>query len=262
MTTNTLPSVKEQVKRWAGGRTAKDAPDKPQRETFAARDLMILGHVGRSTFARTKDGRELRLRGPVMAYQLERAPADAILVSQPVRAADGRVRTDTYLATVQESGTYARLAARKTYRGPKARPAAPIDGLAELRTPDKRRLVQLVPEDDGSPEAIIKGALSKRPGQLWTDSRNAPATVGRLIEVANADGANLRRHNGYTLADWTNVRRWRALLVAAWPLVDAYMAGKPLRCAYEHEGTAPLADTFDLVGTPTCNACVGWEPDA
>jgi hypothetical protein len=258
MTTNPIGSVKEQAKRWASGRSAK--ADEPQRETRNVRDLKILGRLSRSTFAQTKDGRELKLRGPIMAHELERAGPDAILVTQPVRASDGRPRTDIYLATVVEPGTFAKLSKQKQYK-PKERARGPVDGLLELRRPAARQFVRLAP-DDQSDKGIIMGALSKRPLSLWTDSRSTPATVRRLIEVVNAAGGNLRRHGGHTLADWTHVGQWRALLIAAWPLVDAHMAGTPLRCQYEHAGEAPPADTLDLAGGPVCNACVGWEPDA
>ena len=260
MTTTIIPTVKEQARRFSSARSKK-ATDEPGRETLDSRDLSILGRVGRSVFARTKDGRELKVRGPARPDQLDQAPANAVLVRQLARAADGRPRTDVYIGTMVEPGTFEKLQRKKTYR-PKERRPGPLDGLAELRKPDDRRYVQLVPDDDGSPKAIIMGALSKRPGQLWTDSRPMPMTVRRLIEVANADGANLRHLDGFSLADWTHAGRWRPLLVAAWPLVDAHLAGMPLRCAYEHENEAPLADTLDPAGVPVCNACVGWEPDA
>ena len=258
MTTTTLPSVREQVRGWTDRRSDTETP---QRETLDARNLKILGSVARSTFVTTPEGRELRLRGPAMPHAIEEAPADAILVRQPVRSADGRQRLDIFIASVVEPGTFAKLSRQKRYRGPKERRPGPLDGLAEMRRPANRKLVQLAADDD-SPMGIIKGALSKRPMSLWTDSRNAPATVRKLIEVANAAGANLRHLDGYSLADWTHAGHWRALLIAAWPLVDAHLAGMPLRCACEHEAEAPLADTLDPVGTPTCNACVGWEPDA
>ena len=252
----TLPSVKEQIERF--GRSAK-ATESPGRETIDARDLKVLGTVGRSSFA-THGDREFKLKGPARPEQIEQAPADAILVHQPVRAADGRTRVDVFLATVEPSGTFERLQRRKTYR-PKERRPGPLDGLAELRTPADRVPVQLGRSVANVDHDIILGGLSKQPMMLWTDSRNAPATVRRLIELVNGEGGNLRRHNGHTLADWTHVRRHRALLVAAWPLVDAHLAGTPLRCAYEH-ADAPVADTLDPAGNPLCNACAGWTPDA
>lgn len=259
MTSTTLPSVREQVTRWTSGRSKK-ATDEAGRETLDARNLEILGRVGRSTFA-THGGRELKVRGPVAEARIESAPADAVLVRQPVRAADGRTGIDTYIATVVDAGTFEKVQRQKAYR-PKERRPSPLDGLAELRKPAARQVVTLDSSDDGSPEAVVMGALSRRPLLLMTDSRNAPATVRRLIEVANAAGANLRHHNGRTLCDWSTLRRWNALLVASWPLVHAHMAGKPLQCAYEHEGDAPPAATLDPVGVPVCNACVGWEPNA
>jgi hypothetical protein len=63
--TATIPNVKQQLKNWSSGRSAKDA-EAPQRETLDARKLTILGHVGRSQFATAPDGRELKLRGPIM----------------------------------------------------------------------------------------------------------------------------------------------------------------------------------------------------
>ena len=111
-------------------------------------------------------------------------------------------------------------------------------------------------------ETLDRRDLSKRPLLILTNGRDVPATVRRLIEVANGAGANLRHHNGHTLVDWNKVRRWSAFLIAAWPLVDAHMAGKPLQCAYEHKGAPPLADTLDPVGNPTCNACVGVVTNA
>lgn len=257
MTTRTIGSVKEQLAaHWATGKPAKDA-EAPKRETLDARKLTILGNVGRSAYATAPDGRELRLRGPVQPYALERAPDDAVLVTKLVRAADGRPRTDVFIGRVVEGGTYDRLAARKRYV-PKSLPAGPIDGLAELRRPADRVQVRLGADAD-TPMDIIKGALSKRPMLLMTDSRSVPVTVRRLIEVANAAGANLRHYHGYTLADWTNVRRWGPLLIAAWPLVDAHLAGTPLHCAYEHKTTAPVADTLDPAGVPVCNDHVGWR---
>ena len=258
MPTSSIPSVKEQARNWTGGRAKAPAP--PQRETLDARNLNILGNLARSTFATTSDGRELRLRGPAMPHAIEEAPPDAVLVYQQVRTSDGRTRTDTYVGNVVPSGEYAKLGRRKVYTGPKERRPGPLDGLAELRKPADRKFVRLGP-DDGSPMGIVMGALSKRPMLLWTDSSSTPMTVRRLIEVANAEGARLRNYNGHTLADWTHVRRWRPLLIAAWPLVDAYLAGTPLLCAYEH-ADAPVADTLDPAGIPVCNACVGWEPDA
>ena len=260
MTTTTLPSVREQVRGWTDRRSEKGAAT-PQRETLDARKLKILGSVARSTFATTPDARELRLRGPVRPHRIEEADASVILVTTQVRGADGNVRTDAFLGSVVEPGTFARLAKRKTYSGPKERRPGPLDGLAELRRPADRKPVHLGP-DDGSPQGIIMGALSKRPMLLWTDSRSTPMTVRRLIEVANAEGANLRYHNGHALADWNKVNRSRPLLIALWPLVEPTLAGTPLPCAYEHDKKAPPADTLDPAGVPVCNACVGWEPDA
>ena len=256
----TIPGVREQVRRWTGGGSAKDA-EAPQRETIDVGKLKILGIVGRSTFATAPDGRELRLKGPAMPHAIDEAAADVILVRRTTRAADGRPRVDVFLATVVEAGTFDKLQRRKVYRGPKQRRPGPLDGLAELRRPADRKPVRLAPDDD-SPQGIIMGALSKRPLLLMTDSSPTPMTVRRLIEVANAVGANLRHLDGFSLADWTHAGRWRPLLVAAWPLVDAHLAGMPLRCAYEHKGEVPLADTLDPAGVPVCNACVGWEPDA
>jgi hypothetical protein len=254
-----IPTVKEQVRQMIAGRTAKDA-DGPQRATLDARKLTILGSVGSSTFAVGPDGRELRLKGPAQPHQLDRAPSDAIIITKLVRAADGRPRTDIFVGRMVESGTFERLARRKRYV-PKERPAGPIDGLAELRKPADRLPVRLGTDDD-SPLGIVRGAMSKRPTFLMTDSSAVPMTVRRLIEVANAAGANLRHYRGHTLADWTHIRRWRALLVAAWPLVDAHLAGTPLGCSYEHEGTPPPADTLDPAGVPLCNQHVGEGPRA
>ena len=255
-----IPTVKEQARRWASGRTDK-ATDKPGRETIDTRNLKVLGRIGRSSFATTQDKRELKVKGPARPEQIEQAAADAVLVRQPVRSDDGRTRTDTYIGTVVEPGTFEKLQRRKVYRGPKERRPGPVDGLAELRTPAARQIVTLDTNDDGSPEADIMGALSKRPLLMMTDSRATPMTVRRLIEVANAEGANVRRHHGHALADWTHAGRWRPLLVALWPLIEPTLAGAPPPCSYEH-ADAPVADTLDPAGVPVCNACVGWEPDA
>jgi len=45
-----------------------------------------------------------------MPHTLEQMPDDAIVVRQSVRAADSRVRIDKYVATVEEPGTFARMA--------------------------------------------------------------------------------------------------------------------------------------------------------
>ena len=259
MTSNTLPSVREQITRWAGGQSKKDT-DEPGRETIDSRNLTILGRVGRTSFVRTKDGREVKVKGPARPDQIEQAPADAILLRQPTRSDDGRTRTDIYIGTMVEPGTFEKVHRQKTYHGPRERPPGPLDGLAELRKPADRRPVRFGKEAD-TPEDIIMGALSKRPMLLWTDSRSTPMTVRRLIEVANTEGANLRYHNGHSLADWNKVHRWRPLLIALWPLVEPTLAGTAPPCAYEH-ADAPVADTIDPAGVPVCNACIGWEPDA
>ena len=251
-----FPSVRDQAKRWTTDRSGKDA-DAPRRETFAARQVRVLGRLGRSTFATLPDHRELKLRGPLMPHELERLPDDAILVTRPSRDSQGRVRTDVFAGRPVEAGTFERLQRQKSYT-PRKRQPGPLDGLAELRKPADRVTLPLGSDDD-SPMGIIRGAMSRKPMLLMTDSEPVPMTVRRLVEVVNAAGGNLRRHGDRTLADWTHVRRWRPLLIAAWPLVDAHLAGKPLACAYEHEGTAQVADTLDPAGVPVCNRHVG-EP--
>ena len=258
--TTAIGTVKDQVASWGGRRAPKDA-DRPQRETFGHRALKVVASVGRSQFVTLPDGREVKLRGPVMPHELERAPDDWIIVTRPARTDDGRAITELFIGPVVEGGTGKKLGRRKQYR-PKERRPGPIDGLAELRKPAARLPVQLGKDADG-PMDIIRGAMSKRPMLLVTDGADMPLTIAGLIEVVNAAGANLRHYNGHTLADWSAVGRWRALLVAAWPLVDAHLAGTPLGCAYEHEGAAPLADTLTPDGkTPVCNQHVGLGPRA
>jgi hypothetical protein len=155
---------------------------------LTARDRKILGRLDRSTFATAPDGRELRLKGPVMPYAVEQGP-EAILVSKPVRAPDGRAQVDTYLATVQVPGTYARLAARKTYT-PKDRPATPIDRDHELRRGLPRQAVQLINDDD-SPEGTIRGALSRRPHLLVTDGRPPITSIAAVIAGLERAGVTL-----------------------------------------------------------------------
>ena len=248
-----MMNVKEQVASWSGRRNKDNA--EPERETIWASKLRVLGSVGRRQFATLPDGRELKLHGPAMPHELEQAPSDAILVTKLAKAQDGRPRTDTFVGTVVPAGTHEQLSKRKAYR-PKKRRAGPVDGLAELRQPASRMPVPLGPDDD-TPMDIIRGAMSNRPALLITDGADCPLTVRGLIEVVNQGGANLRHHNGHALADWSAVRRWRALLIAAWPLVSAYLAGTPLGCAYEHKGTVPPADTRDPAGVPVCNGHVG-----
>jgi hypothetical protein len=248
----TIPAVKEQVQRWTTARQSK-AVEGPQHEQFAYGDLKPLGRIGRSTFACTPDGRELRIRGGSVE-SLDEAPSDAVVIRQPRRLSDGRIIGETFIGRVVEPGTFERLRRQKTYR-PKPPRIGPLDGLAEHRKPADRVTVPLA-DDDDSPQGIIRGALSKRPQLLFTDGAAVPLTVRRLVEVVNESGGNLRHHNGHTLADWTQIKRWRSLLIAAWPLVEAYMAGAPLPCAYEHKD-APVADTLDPGGTPVCNPHCG-----
>ena len=63
-----IPPVSEQLKQWGRGRSVKDA--EPQRETIAARNLKLLGSVGRSQFATARDGRELRRESSRIADDL------------------------------------------------------------------------------------------------------------------------------------------------------------------------------------------------
>jgi hypothetical protein len=257
--TTTIPGVREQVRQWTGGRSAKDADDKPQLETIAARDLKIIGRVGKSSFA-THGGRELRLKGPVMPYAVEQAGSEAIVVRQPVRSADGRTRTETYLATVVGAGTFERLHRQKVYRGPKERRLGPVDGLLEARAGAPREVVRFGSIDGDDDRDVVRDIMRGRPQVLFTDGKPPLAGVVDALNLFQSKGANLRHLNGRTLVDWNQLTPyWRDRLVAMYPLLDAAMAGTPLACGYEHKQAA-LADTLDPVGVPVCNGHVGLGP--
>jgi hypothetical protein len=242
------------------GRAAKEA-DEPQRETLSGRDVTVLGRLRRSVFARTKDGREIRLRGPVQTS--EQVPANGILVRQQVRTSDGRPRTDTYVGNVVVAGTFERLQRQKTYR-PKERARRPIDGLYDVRYGAAREVVRLGrgDPDGGSYRDIARDALSRRPGVLFTDGIAPTLTVAATIDDLNRKGANLRRPADRTLADWSALSPyWSNLLVRMYYLIDAAMAGSPASCSYEHEAPT-LADTLDPAGVPVCNGHIGLGPQA
>lgn len=263
----TIPgNVREQLKQWSNGRSATKPDDRPQRETLDARDLTVLGRLGRSSFARTKDGRELKVRGPVAHYRIEEAAADAILVRQLVRAPDGRSRVDSYLATAEEVGTYARLAARKTFT-PKERPATPIDRDHELRRGEPRYPIQLVPDakDDKVTTDIIMGRLSSRPSVIFTDGTPKPANVAHEIAMLQAAGITLalsedRAYLLVTSAKGLPGESERMLNLRA-PLYRAYLSGEPIRCAWPHpkKDERPAAVTIAVGGSPVCGAHLSGE---
>lgn len=182
--TSTIPPIREQVRRMTAGRAGKGAVE-PQRETISGNDVTVLGRLRRYVFARTKDGRELRLRA-IMPHAIDEAAADAILVHQQVRTSDGRTRSDTYVGNVVAPGTYKRLQRQKTYR-PKERPPRPIDGLHDVRRGAARQVVSLGggdPDvaDGGSYRDIARDALLRRPGLLITDG-TAPAETQSAIDA-------------------------------------------------------------------------------
>lgn len=251
MTTEaTIPNVQDQLKQWVTSR----ASDEPQREIIADRDLTILGTVGRSTFA-THGDRELRLRGPVMSYELERAPADAVLVTKPGRDSQARPRTDVYIGRVVERGTYARTAAQATYAR-KVRPPSPVDRDAELRRSVPRTPITFGADDD-SPSGIIKGTLSKQPGLLITDGRARFATIADEIAWLNSAGVALALSpDGAHLlvASQALTPERQTMLSVRASLYRAYLAGEPIRCAWPHEGEAPEAVTIAVGNAPVCDA--------
>ena len=254
--TSTIPGVREQVRTWTGGRTAK-AADGPQRETLDARKLTILGSVGRATFATAPNGRELRLKGPAMPHAIEEAGPDAILVHKLVRSADGRQRTDTYLASEVEPGTFEKLRHRKTYT-PRVRPPSPVDRDHELRAGLPRQPVKLGKDAD-TPQDIIKGAMSRVPSLMITDGRPPLRNVADEIAdlersgVALAlsdDGAHLLATSPKGLSPVT-----RAMLDLRAALYGGHLKGEPVRCVWPHpKGETPDAVTYAVGGSPTCAA--------
>ena len=252
--TSTIGSVKDQLASWGNRRAAKDA-DEPQRETLDVRDLTVLGTLGRSSFARTKDGRELKLKGPAMPHTLEQMPDDAIIVRQSVRAADSRVRIDKYVATVEEPGTFARLAKRKSYT-PRQRPPSPIDRDHELREGLPRQPV-LLGKDGDSDGDIIKGAMSRVPSLVLTDGRPPLRSVADEITFLQRSGVTLAlsADGAYLLA--TSPKGLSALvrgmLGIRAPLYVAHLKGEPVRCAWPHpQGGAPEAVTIAVGNSPVC----------
>ena len=263
--TSTIGSVKDQLATWGNRRAAKNA-DEPQRETLDSRDLTVLGTLGRSSFARTKDGRELKLKGPAMPHTLEHMPNDVIVVRQPVRAADSRVRIDTYLAVVQEPGTYSRLAKRKSYT-PRQRPPSPIDRDHELRNGSPRQWLALGKDGD-TPEDVIRGAMSHMPSLMITDGLPALRSVAdevAMIQRAgvtlalSADGAHLLAASPKGLSALV-----RGMLGIRAPLYVAHLKGEPVRCAWPHaRGGVPEAVTIAVGNSPVCaNHLAGTPSDA
>ena len=257
--TSTIPGIREQVARWSG-RSAKEAL--PKRETLNARDLTILGVVGRSTYA-THGGRELRLKGPAMPHAIEQAPANATFVEKLVRAADGRTMTDIYLASEVEAGTFARMAARKRYV-PRERLPGAIDRDDELRGGELRQWVTLGKDAD-TPEDVVRGALSSKPGALVTDGRPRLRNVADEIAMIQRAGVTLALSDdgSYLLATSSKAltATVRAMLDNRDELYRAYLSGSPLRCAWPHpEGNPPDAVTVAVGNAPCCGQHLTGTP--
>lgn len=254
MTTRTLGSVKDQLATWGNRRPANDA-DEPQRETLDSRDLTILGTLGRRSFARTKDGRELKLKGPAAPHALEQIPADAILVRKPVRSDDGRQRVDVYLASAQESGTFEKLAKRKSYT-PRQRSASPIDRDHELREGSPRQPV-LLGADDDTPEGTVRSVLSRSPGLVITDGRAPLRSVADEIAFIHRSGVTLALSDDGAHLLVTSPKGLsplvRGMLGIRAPLYRAKLAGEPLLCAWPHpKSAAPEAVTVAVGNAPCC----------
>jgi hypothetical protein len=241
-------------------RSAK-AADEPKRETLSGRDLTVLGRLRRSTFVRTKDGRELRLKGPALPHDLERAPNDAVLITRPARTDAGRPYSELFVGRVVEAGSYEKLARRKNYV-PRERPPGPVDGLAEARAGAPREIVRFGSAAGDGDRDVVRDIMRSRPQMLFTDGLPPIPGVVEALKLFQKKRANLRYHNGRTLVDWNQLTPyWRDRLVALYPLIDAAMAGKPLACGYEHE-TATLAASLDPVGVPVCDDCIRLGPRA
>ena len=251
-----IPTVKEQITRWTSARSPKDA-ETTQRETLDARNLTILGTVGRSTFATARDGRQLRLKGPAMPHAIDEAAADAIFVRQPVRSADGRQRVDTFLASEVEPGTFEKLRQRKTYT-PRVRLPSPIDRDHELREGFPREPVELG-KDDGTPEDIIKGSMSRVPSLIVTNGRPPLRSVADEIALLDRSGVTLALSDdgAHLLATSTKGLSplTRAMLDIRTALYVGHLKGEPVCCAWPHpKGETPNAVTYAVGGSPVCAA--------
>ena len=251
--TSTIPNVKEQLKNWSGRGPKKDA-ETPQRETFAERDVEVLGNISRSSFVRTKDGREFKLRGPILAYELERAP-DAILVTRLVRDGQGRTRTEAFAGSEVTPGSFAKLTKRKSYTPRKWRPGA-IDRDADLRGEEPRQWVALG-KDGGSELDIIRGAMTTtKPDVLVTDGRDAPRSVADELAYFKKSGITLALSDdgAYLLVTTTKALTGvaRGMLDNRSALYRAHLKGERVCCAWPHKGETPEAITIAVGNAPVC----------
>ena len=251
--TPTIPNVKGQLQNWTGRGPKKDAAA-PQRETLAADKLKVLGSVGRSSFATTPDGRELRLRGPAMPEQIEEA-ASAVLVTRLVRDNQGRGRVETFVGAEVEPGTYAKLKKRKSYTPREWRPGA-IDRDDELRREEPRQWVALG-KDGGGPLDVIRGAMTTtKPDVLVTDGRPGMRSVADELAFLRRSGIALAVSDdgAYLLATSTKALGavQRAMLDNRAGLYRAHLRGEAARCAWPHKGEPPAAVTIAVGNAPVC----------
>ena len=252
--TPTIPGVRDQLKSWSGRRSTKDAAP-PQRETLDVRNLKILGSVARSTFATTPDGRELRLKGPAMPHAIEEAAADAVLVRQPVRAADGRQQLATFIGSQVQAGTFAALKKRKSYTPREWRPGA-IDRDDELRREEPRQWVALG-KDGGGPLDVIRGAMTTtKPDVLVTDGRPPLRSVADELAFLKRSGIALAlsADGAYLLVTTTKALGavQRAMLDNRSSLYFGHLKAEPVRCAWPHKGETPEAITVAVGNAPVC----------
>jgi hypothetical protein len=248
-----IPAVKDQVKRWATGKR----DETPGRETIAARELRMLGSVGRSQFATTKAGVELKIRGPVQPYALEDLAPDAVIITKPARTDAGRVVTEVFIGRPVEAGTFERLAKRKSYR-PKERTPGPVDRDHALRDGLPRQPIALGKDDD-SPEGFIKGAMSRVPALMITDGRARLRSVADEIAFLARSGITLALSDdgNYLLATVSKAltAERQAMLDIRASLYRAHLKGESMRCVWPHgKDEAPPAVTIAVGGAPVCDA--------
>jgi hypothetical protein len=214
--------------------------------------------VRKAQYARTRDGRELILTSSATQGVLERDPVPGQVIVTAFlreRGDDGRMTPRHVLirGRVLPKGSIA--AAERAAARTKAPPTPrPVDGLAQFRAAVPRTIVALRPES----EDVNKTILAKTPSTLITRGRVDLRSAAEIVAVLRQHGVTLAVSKaGDLIVEATALRPVDAELLSNVDmrrLLAAWVAGKPLRCAWPHpSGKAPEATTTAVGGAPVCD---------